>query len=66
MWNLVAIGLGLDIVGFTVLFIFGGFSVGQSGLLLESDRSNETKPVRIIGAILVIAGFVFQLVGALD
>ena len=65
MWNLTAIGLGLDIAGFSLLFIFGGFSVGQSGLLLQSDRSSETKPVRIIGAILVIAGFVFQLVGTL-
>lgn len=63
-WNPTVVGLALDILGFGLVFLFGGFTFGQSGLLLENDQSEKTKPLRILGAILVITGFVFQIFGA--
>lgn len=63
-WNPTVVGLALDILGFVLVFSFGGFTFGQSGLLLENDQSGKTKPLRIFGAILVITGFVFQIYGA--
>lgn len=65
MWNLTAIVLAMDAVGFVLVFVFGGFSIGSARFLLESDRSHETKPFKILGAIMVIAGFGLQLLGAL-
>ena len=64
-WNPTVIGLALDILGFGLVFSFGGFTFGQSGLLLENDQSGKTKPLRILGAILVITGFAFQIGGAI-
>jgi uncharacterized membrane protein len=62
MWTIS--GLIFDVVGFLLVFIFGGFEIGRSGLLLENDNSEKMKPLKILGSILVILGFVFQLVGA--
>ena len=58
------IELALDILGFGLVFLFGGFTFGRSALLLENDQSEKTRPLRILGAILVITGFVFQIFGA--
>ena len=64
-WNLTMLGLALDVLGFSLIFLFGGFTFGQSGLLLENDQSGKTRPLRILGAILVIIGFVLQFFGAI-
>ncbi len=64
-WNPTAIGLALDIVGFVLVFAFGGFEFGRAAILQESDKSKKMKPFKIIGAIMVIGGFGFQLYGAL-
>jgi len=63
-WNPIVFGLALDIVGFLLIFFFGGFEVGRSGLTLENDKSHKTKPLKIIGAVMVIVGFGLQLWGA--
>lgn len=65
-WNPTVIGLALDIGGFILVFAFGGFEVGRAGFLLESDTSAKMKPFKIIGAIMVVAGFGFQMIGALS
>lgn len=65
MWNFTAIGLAMDAVGFILVFVFGGFSIGSATMRLESDRSQETKPFKILGSIMVIAGFGLQMLGAL-
>jgi len=60
-----AIGLALDIIGFCLVFFFGGFDLGRAALLLEQDKSHKMKPLKILGAILVIIGFSLQLAGVL-
>ena len=64
-WNPTVIGLALDIVGFFLVFVFGGFEVGRALFRLEQDKSKKMKPFKIIGAIMVIAGFCFQMYGAM-
>ena len=59
------IGLSLDIIGFILVFFLGGFEVGRSALLLESDTTHKWKPLKWIGAVLVILGFAFQIWGAI-
>lgn len=58
-------GLALDMVGFFLVFILGGFEVGRAGLLLQSDKSHKIKPLKFIGAAMVVIGFGLQIVGAL-
>lgn len=60
--NLIVIGLVFDILGFLMVFAFGGFNVGRSALL--SEESKKMTLFKIIGAILVILGFLLQLIGA--
>lgn len=62
-WNPTVIGLILDIVGFIMVFAFGGFDVGSHRALWK-DQSKLVKPIQILGAILVITGFAFQIWGA--
>jgi len=63
-FNPTVFGLILDIVGFTMVFAFGGFEFGRSVLLLESSKSYPG--LKWTGAVLVIAGFVFQIIGAVS
>jgi len=63
--NWTVIGLCLDVVGFLLVFWFGGFEVGSSPMSFEDDTSDKWKPVRIIGMVCVILGFAFQIVGSL-
>ena len=65
-FNLTVIGLSLDIIGFMIIFFIGGFELGSAGILQESDKSHKTKLFKIIGAILIILGFVLQLCGSLE
>jgi hypothetical protein len=58
------IGLAFDLLGFLLVFAFGGFTVGHSFILNEADESKKTKPFKIIGPILVILGFLLQMIGA--
>lgn len=61
--NISQVGLLLDIFGFLVIFIFGGFQLGVSAYI--GDESNwYVLPLRIAGSIMVIIGFAFQIVGS--
>ena len=62
-WNPTVFGLALDVVGFILVFQFGGFDFGTNRLVWK-DQSKFVKPLRILGAILVISGFAFQIFGA--
>lgn len=61
----IVLGLILDVIGFILVFFFGGFHFGRSAFLFEDDRSKEVMPLKILGAILVIVGFVPQIYGNL-
>ena len=61
--NIIVIGLAFDLLGFLMVFAFGGFAVGRSFISAEDDKSKITKPFKIIGAILVILGFLLQMIG---
>ena len=64
-WNPTIAGLVLDMVGFLLVFAFGGFDMGSARLLLQSDNSAKLKPFKIIGATMIIVGFGLQIVGAM-
>lgn len=57
------IGLILDVVGFIVIFIFGGFQFGVSQYVGDEHKF-YVLPLRVIGSLLVIVGFVLQIIGA--
>lgn len=57
------VGLIFDIVGFKLVFAFGGFDVGRSGLDLEDSKPKT--PFKWLGAFLVITGFALQICGAI-
>lgn len=61
--NLSQSGLLLDIAGFIVIFIFGGFQFGISQYVGDEHKW-YVLPLRIIGFLLVIVGFVLQIIGA--
>ena len=62
-WNPTAIGLFLDILGFLLVFAFGGFNVGIVNLVAEQSKSHIF--VKLLGALLVIVGFTLQIFGAI-
>lgn len=47
----IILGLIFDVIGFLLVFLFGGFDLGRSTLLLQGDHSKEVKPLKIMGAI---------------
>ncbi len=57
------IGLILDIVGFVIIFIFGGFQFGVSQYVGD-EHKGYVLPLRFVGSIFVIVGFVLQIIGA--
>lgn len=57
-------GLWLDIIGFVILYIVGGFSYGSGNYVMD-EPSYMNKVFRFIGFFLVILGFVLQLCGSL-
>ena len=61
--SLPQIGLLLDIVGFVIVFIFGGFQFGVSFYISE-EHSWYVLPARCVGALLVIIGFSLQFIGS--
>ena len=62
-WNPTVVGLALDVVGFILVFAFGGFEFGRSVLLLEDSKSKNV--FKFLGAFLIIVGFGLQIVGAI-
>ena len=64
-YNLIVIGLAFDLIGFLIIFLFGGFAFGRSVLLLENDKSDKFKCFKYLGAILVVLGFSLQLIGTI-
>ena len=62
-WNPTVVGLALDVVGFILVFAFGGFEFGRSALLLEDSKSKNV--FKFLGAFLIIVGFGLQIVGAI-
>ena len=56
-FNPTVVGLGLDIVGFILVFAFGGFELGRATILMESSKSYPR--LKWLGAIMVVAGFAF-------
>lgn len=61
--SLSQIGLIFDIVGFIIILIFGGFQFGLS-VYTADEYKPHVLPLRIIGSLLVIVGFAFQIFGA--
>lgn len=57
------VGLALDIVGFIVIFIYGGFQFGVSAYM-EDEYSWYVLPLRFLGSLMVLIGFLFQIIGA--
>jgi len=57
------VGLLLDIVGFVVIFIFGGFQVGIS-TYMSDEYSWYALPARILGLLMIVVGFTFQFIGS--
>ncbi len=66
MINFSAIGLVLDIIGFAILFIYGGFDIGKPPALLIGGNTPDKKGLKILGATLVIIGFCLQFYGSID
>ncbi len=62
--NIASIGLVLDIIGFILVFVYGGFDIGRSPALLVA-KVPDRKYLKIIGATLIIAGFALQFWGSL-
>lgn len=56
------IGLLLDIVGFVIVFFFGGFSFGID-FIVTGKPSPYVLPCKVIGFILIIVGFILQIFG---
>ncbi len=61
--SMVMWGLLLDAVGFVLVFAFGGFSIGRAVILAEHDQSDQMAKWKMIGAIMVVSGFLLQFVG---
>ena len=61
-WNPTVVGLWMDVVGFLIVFRYGGFSVGRVSIVAEDNK--DMKRLKLLGAALIIAGFGLQIVGA--
>jgi hypothetical protein len=61
--NITQIGLFLDILGFVVVFFFGGFSFGIDIVVLKKE-SWVVFAAKVLGSVLVICGFILQIIGA--
>jgi hypothetical protein len=63
-WNPTVFGLAMDVVGFLIVFRYGGFSVGRVSIVAEDSKN--MKFLKLLGAALIIAGFGLQIVGAMS
>ncbi len=61
--SLTQIGLLIDVIGFVVIFLFGGFSFGIDIVVLQ-DSEWWVLVCKIVGGSLVVLGFVLQIIGA--
>ncbi len=57
-------GLAMDMVGFLLVFSYGGFDIGRISIVAESSKSHKT--LKLLGAGLIILGFGLQIVGAMS
>lgn len=64
-FNPTVAGLILDIIGFILVFAFGGFDVGADIVVTNDDNSEEMKPFKLLGAFLVVVGFLLQIYGVI-
>ena len=62
-WNPTAVGLAFDIVGFLLVFAYGGFNVGVMNWVGEESKSHPV--IKLLGATLVVVGFSLQIFGAI-
>lgn len=62
-FNITQLGLSLDILGFVIIFFFGGFSFGLEIVTLNKE-SWVVLTAKILGSVLVICGFMLQIIGA--
>lgn len=60
--SIAQIGLLLDIAGFVLIFIFGGFQFGVSSYIAD-DYDWYVLPTRILASLMVVVGFAFQFIG---
>jgi len=62
--NWTVAGLVLDILGFLIVFQYGGFNFGE---VTWSDKGGTPYPhLKSLGAIFIVLGFVLQILGALQ
>jgi len=61
-WNPTVVGLAMDMVGFLIVFTFGGFDFGRVSIVAESSKTNNF--MKLAGGGLIILGFGLQIVGA--
>ncbi len=52
----------MDLVGFLIVFTFGGFDFGRVSIVAESSKTNNF--MKLAGGGLIILGFGLQIVGA--
>ena len=55
---------GSDIIGFVLVFAFGGFNIGVVNIVAEQSKSYVF--LKFLGASLVTVGFALQICGAMD
>lgn len=60
--SIAQLGLLLDIVGFVVIFIFGGFQFGVR-VYVSDEYGRHVLPARIMGSLTAVAGFALQFIG---
>ena len=61
--TLTTLGLIFDIIGFLLVFIYGGFNLGESVMAYQDSKDHPY--LKIFGGFLVILGFSLQICGSL-
>jgi hypothetical protein len=56
------LGLISDVMGFIIIFFTGGFTFGLIKYM-EDPEKRWVLPIRVLGFLLVIAGFILQFIG---
>ncbi|RSD31722.1 hypothetical protein [Vibrio pectenicida] len=56
-------GLLLDAIGFIIVFLFGGFTIGID-MVYAGGVKWYVWPLRVIGALMIVVGFWLQYLGS--